>query len=51
MLVSKYQIKIPCKDCTERVLGCHGKCKRYKTFKKEIELARAKDKLEKYKEV
>ena len=23
----------PCKDCTERKIGCHGKCERYKAFK------------------
>lgn len=51
MLVSKYQIKNPCKDCKDRILGCHDKCKKYKGFKRDIELARAKDKLEKYKEV
>ena len=23
-----------CKDCTERVVGCHAKCKDYQEFKK-----------------
>ena len=22
----------PCKDCTERQIGCHGRCDRYKAY-------------------
>ncbi len=22
----------PCKGCTERVVGCHGSCEKYKTY-------------------
>lgn len=22
----------PCKDCENRVVGCHGKCEKYKAF-------------------
>ncbi len=32
----------PCKDCEERVLGCHASCERYLSFKKEADLIRAK---------
>lgn len=28
-------LKAPCKNCTDRVLGCHDKCKRYIEFKTE----------------
>ena len=24
----------PCKDCTDRVLGCHGKCEKYQAYHK-----------------
>lgn len=27
----------PCKDCTDRHDGCHGKCERYQAFRTEIE--------------
>ena len=30
----------PCKDCTERNLGCHGKCGRYAAYKQEREQIR-----------
>lgn len=23
-------VKFPCKDCSDRYLGCHGKCEKYK---------------------
>ncbi len=26
-------MKNPCKDCTERHVGCHGTCERYKDWK------------------
>lgn len=26
----------PCKGCTKREVGCHGKCEDYKTFKNEM---------------
>ena len=25
----------PCRYCTERKVGCHGKCNKYKSWKKE----------------
>lgn len=28
-----------CKDCAERVLGCHGKCERYQKAKARQQLA------------
>ena len=30
----------PCKNCTDRVLGCHGVCKEYMEFKEENERIR-----------
>lgn len=27
----------PCKDCPDRILGCHGRCERYKAFRAERE--------------
>ena len=31
----------PCKDCIERVLGCHAQCEKYKNFVyQRIELSR-----------
>ena len=29
--------KSPCKDCPDRVLGCHGTCERYAAFKQRLE--------------
>lgn len=29
-------MKFPCKGCTDRTITCHGVCKRYKEWKKEI---------------
>lgn len=29
-------IVAPCKDCKDRVLGCHSKCEKYIAFKKEM---------------
>ena len=26
----------PCKDCTERSIGCHGSCEKYKTTKERL---------------
>lgn len=28
-------MKIPCKDCPNRVFGCHSKCQAYKDFAEE----------------
>ena len=28
---------IPCKDCLERCLGCHGKCERYAAYRSELD--------------
>lgn len=27
----------PCMDCPDRVVGCHGRCERYKAFQAERE--------------
>lgn len=28
-------LKAPCKDCTDRDVGCHSVCEKYKAFDKE----------------
>lgn len=33
----KKSIDCCCKDCTKRIVGCHGKCKDYKEYKEEID--------------
>lgn len=30
----------PCKDCTERHIGCHGECERYQEYDRQNELRR-----------
>lgn len=30
-------MKSPCKDCTERHSGCHGKCELYRAYRDDIE--------------
>lgn len=27
----------PCKDCTERYVGCHSKCEKYVDFRKRLD--------------
>jgi hypothetical protein len=29
--------KCGCKGCTERYLGCHDKCEKYKNYRKELD--------------
>ena len=31
----------PCKNCKERVMGCHGKCEKYQMWKSEHDKKRA----------
>lgn len=35
-------MKSPCMICNVRHIGCHSKCKPYKRFKSELELAKAR---------
>lgn len=30
------ELPVPCCDCTDRRVGCHGKCDKYKKFRKEL---------------
>lgn len=30
-------MKVPCKDCGDRKIGCHAKCERYLEFRKSRE--------------
>lgn len=30
----------PCKDCPDRVVGCHGKCEKYKAYRVEVDKLR-----------
>lgn len=34
--------KTPCRDCKERVLGCHATCQKYIDWKKEVDEYNAK---------
>lgn len=27
----------PCKDCTDRTMGCHGRCDKYKAYRVEVD--------------
>ena len=36
-----YAYSFPCKDCTDRFVGCHGSCQKYKDAKAEHERKRA----------
>ena len=38
----------PCRDCTERVLMCHGSCDRYQAWKKEYESTKEQNRVETY---
>lgn len=31
----------PCKNCEQRALGCHDKCKKYKAYKLKLEKEKA----------
>ena len=33
----------PCKDCSNRKIGCHSKCNLYKEFKEKLEELRTKE--------
>lgn len=39
------KIHAPCKDCPDRVLGCHSKCERYSEYKKKISQVLTDEKL------
>ena len=30
-------MKTPCENCTERVVGCHGKCEKYLAYRADID--------------
>ena len=34
-------LKYPCKDCTNRTVGCHGTCEEYKAAKERWDAERA----------
>lgn len=40
-------INSPCKDCTERHVGCHAECEKYRKAKEETEEAKEKQRLHK----
>jgi len=47
--------KAPCKDCSDRCVGCHSNCDKYKAFKEENErvkvLSRKNKEIETYERV
>ena len=30
-------MKVPCRGCPDRLLGCHSNCQRYKAYRAELE--------------
>ena len=38
-------MKNPCKDCPDRYPGCHSKCERYKSWKKEWDELKEKERI------
>ncbi len=30
-------INAPCKDCPDRAMGCHDRCKKYLNYKKQLD--------------
>ncbi len=38
-------MKNPCKDCPDRYPGCHAKCERYKSWKKEWDELKEKERI------
>ena len=38
-------VDMPCKDCKDRYLGCHGKCEKYLTLKKLNDEQRRKERM------
>ena len=30
-------MRAPCKDCTDRAVGCHGQCTKYATYRADCE--------------
>ena len=41
------EIKVPCKDCKDRQIGCHSKCEKYLEFKKQNDEIKRKQRIEK----
>ena len=37
----------PCKDCKDRHVGCHSKCDKYLEYKKELQKAKHREKIDK----
>lgn len=37
----------PCRACADRYLGCHAKCKRYQSWKKEQDELKRKERIKK----
>ena len=37
----------PCKDCKDRHIGCHSKCEKYLEYKKEVQKAKHREKIDK----
>ena len=36
-----FMIHNPCKDCTDREVGCHGKCDKYAQYRKDLDKSKA----------
>ena len=35
-------VKAPCKNCTDRTVGCHGKCEKYMAFRTKLDAVNEK---------
>lgn len=40
-----YSYNAPCKDCEDRMVGCHSVCQKYIDFKKESDERKARNKI------
>lgn len=51
-ILPQWSSDTPCKDCTDRVLGCHGHCEKYAAFRAETERVKAlvKEQKDKYRD-
>lgn len=42
---SKYGINVPCANCTNRAVGCHGGCGDYKDYRAKLDAINAEIKI------
>lgn len=42
---SKYGLNVPCANCTNRAVGCHGGCGDYKNYRSKLDAINAEVKI------